>query len=307
MRQDETETDTGEQGDDGHGRHCTSVSGDRIGKTRQRPRLSFDAEAGPPRGLLPAGDDPAGAFRHARRVPAERHRPWVAHYWLVEWSLPDGVTRVVRSAPHPTVHVVADARGVLIHGVHTRAFERTLAGASRVVGVKFRPGACRGWLGQDVSELRDQTLDAASVLDAALVARWHREVQALSDEAAIVEATDTFVAHLSLAHDPDAALAGALVAEAARNPAVRTVEALARHGGLGVRALQRLFHAHVGVTPKWVVMRSRMHDLIDRLHGEAVPDWAEVAAELGYFDQSHLIRDFRRLFGVAPGEYRRGG
>jgi AraC-like DNA-binding protein len=270
---------------------------------RQQTRGVFDAAAGPARGLLRLPSLGAGAFSHARREPAARLSPWVAHYWLVEWALPEGVTRTVLSAPHPAVHLVADARGVMIHGVHSAAFETTLAGASRVVGVKFRPGACRGLLGQDVARLRDRIVEAAALLGPSLVESWAGEVAALADEPAIVSATDALVDRLGLARDPEAELATALVAEAERDPTIRTVEVLARHGGLGVRSLQRLFHAHVGATPKWVVMRYRMHDLIDRLNGGETPQWASLAADLGYFDQSHLIGDFRRLFGVSPGEY----
>lgn len=273
---------------------------------RQHTREVFDAAAGPARGLLRPTYRGPGAFSHARREPAARLVPWVAHYWLVQWALPEGVTRTVRSAPHPTVHIVAGPRGVVIHGVHTAAFETTLAGTSRVVGVKFRPGACRRLLGQDVARFRDRTVQAAALLGTVLIESWEGEVAALADEPAIVTATDAFVDRLGLTRDPDAELAGALVAEAERDATLRTVEALARHGGLGVRALQRLFHAHVGATPKWVVMRYRMHDLIERLNREETPDWASLAADLGYFDQSHLIGDFKRLFGVAPGEYVRG-
>jgi AraC-like DNA-binding protein len=50
-----------------------------------------------------------------------------------------------------------------------------------------------------------------------------------------------------------------------------------------------------------------MHELVERLHAGARLDWAGLALELGYFDQSHLIRDFRRLTGYTPEKYRRTG
>ena len=268
-------------------------------------REHYDAAAGPPRGLLRDREDGPGAFSHARLAPGETVAPWVAHYWVVAWTLPAGVSRTVRSAPHPTVHVVANRAGVLVHGVHTTAFETTLAGEERVVGIKFRPGAFRGLLGRDVSTLRDRTVDAATLFGAARVAAWHGRLASLDDERAVAAATEAFVSSLGLARDADADLAGALVARAECDGGLRTVEALARHGGLSVRALQRLFRAHVGVTPKWVVMSYRLHDLIERLTDDEVPDWAAVAADLGYFDQSHLIGDFRRVFGMPPAEYAR--
>ncbi|MGH8776520.1 MAG: helix-turn-helix domain-containing protein [Jiangellaceae bacterium] len=72
---------------------------------------------------------------------------------------------------------------------------------------------------------------------------------------------------------------------------------------LPVWRLQRLFAEHVGVTPKWVLMRSRLHDATDAVADEMQPDWARLAAELGYYDQAHLIRAFKAAIGMTPVEY----
>jgi transcriptional regulator GlxA family with amidase domain len=83
-----------------------------------------------------------------------------------------------------------------------------------------------------------------------------------------------------------------------------TAAALAKAAGLSLRALQRLFHDYVGVPPKWVIARFRLQEAAWRL-AEGRDDLAGLAAELGFFDQAHFNRDFTRLLGVAPGEYRR--
>ncbi len=70
-----------------------------------------------------------------------------------------------------------------------------------------------------------------------------------------------------------------------------------------VRRLQRLFAEYVGVTPKWVLIRSRLHDATDAIAGREPPDWARLAAELGYCDQAHLIRSFEAATGMTPMEY----
>ncbi|MBA2414836.1 MAG: AraC family transcriptional regulator [Geodermatophilaceae bacterium] len=67
--------------------------------------------------------------------------------------------------------------------------------------------------------------------------------------------------------------------------------------------LQRLFAEYVGVTPKWVPMRARLHDATDAVADERQPDWARLAAELGYCDQAHLIRAFKAAIGMTPAEY----
>jgi AraC-like DNA-binding protein len=56
---------------------------------------------------------------------------------------------------------------------------------------------------------------------------------------------------------------------------------------------------------KWVINRYRLHEALERLHMGASVNWTDLALELGYFDQSHFIRDFRSLVGYSPVQYAR--
>jgi AraC-like DNA-binding protein len=71
------------------------------------------------------------------------------------------------------------------------------------------------------------------------------------------------------------------------------------------RTMQRLFSQYVGVSPKWVIKRYRLHDAAEQVASGSIEDWARLAAELGYFDQAHFIKDFKKLVGQTPGEYAR--
>jgi AraC-like DNA-binding protein len=101
------------------------------------------------------------------------------------------------------------------------------------------------------------------------------------------------------------ALADQLVRLAQEDRAIARAEDLARVAGISVRSLHRLFERYVGVSPKWVVRRSRIQEAAERVaRGEHV-DWAGAAHDLGYHDQSHLIRDFRDQIGSTPAAYAR--
>jgi AraC-like DNA-binding protein len=69
------------------------------------------------------------------------------------------------------------------------------------------------------------------------------------------------------------------------------------------RTLQRLFNRYVGVSPSWVIRRYRIHDAIAQLDQGEVLDWPALAVDLGYFDQSHFIKDFKNIIGVSPVKY----
>jgi AraC-like DNA-binding protein len=82
-----------------------------------------------------------------------------------------------------------------------------------------------------------------------------------------------------------------------------TVAQVEERHGVSDRTLQRWFARYVGVGPKWVLARYRLHDVVTELdQGHAGP-LADVAARHGWYDQSHFVRDFRSLTGVTPGEY----
>ena len=72
--------------------------------------------------------------------------------------------------------------------------------------------------------------------------------------------------------------------------------------GASARGLQRLFREYVGVSPKWVMQRYRLFEAAERLAAGGV-DGAQVAQELGYFDQAHFIHDFKAMVGRSPLEF----
>jgi AraC-like DNA-binding protein len=71
---------------------------------------------------------------------------------------------------------------------------------------------------------------------------------------------------------------------------------------LSERALQRLVHRRLGLTPKWLIQRRRLQEAAERLRTRPTT-LGEVSAGLGYADQSHFIRDFSRVTAMTPGEF----
>ncbi|MBI5594404.1 MAG: AraC family transcriptional regulator [Deltaproteobacteria bacterium] len=80
------------------------------------------------------------------------------------------------------------------------------------------------------------------------------------------------------------------------------VECLARKIGVSRRNLERLFIHHAGLTPKKFCRLYRFRTILGRL-ADSKSNWASIALDAGYFDQSHLIRDFNRFTGYSPAAY----
>jgi len=105
--------------------------------------------------------------------------------------------------------------------------------------------------------------------------------------------------------DPNVALVGRIVADLLHDRTTTRVDDVTTRFAIPSRRLQRLFARYVGVSPKWVLRRYRLQEAAARLAEEHDRPWAEVAAELGYFDQSHFSRDFTAAIGMTPAAYAR--
>jgi AraC-like DNA-binding protein len=80
-------------------------------------------------------------------------------------------------------------------------------------------------------------------------------------------------------------------------------EALAAELGVSHGHLDREFARIVGLGPRVLARVVRLRRLIASIDVYGEVEWTRLAAELGWFDQAHLIRDFKRFAGVSPGEY----
>lgn len=241
-------------------------------------------------------------FRLDRAPPADDLAGLVERHWLVSWDLPAGRSAAVTLLPHPCVNVVLDRGQVAVAGVGLGRFTYTYTGRGRVFGVKFRPGAFRPFLDGPMSALTDRTVPLATLWGADAGALAGDLVEAGDLDALVAVAERHLRAHWP-APDPRVAEVGRIVHALLRDRTISRVDQVAERFGYSARTLQRLFARYVGVSPKWVLRRYRLHEAAARLAEDTSRTWAEVAVELGYFDQSHFIRDFTRAIGMTPVAY----
>jgi AraC-like DNA-binding protein len=244
-----------------------------------------------------AGDRP---FRLARRPPAPELADVVGHFWSVEWSLPAGAHHDQAVVSDPCGHLTVDEDGSWLRGVVTRRFEVRLAGAGRVVSAHLRPGALSSLTDLPPARLADTRLPLAEAMpEAPELAK----VSAAESQAAGMDALEDWFRRVG----PTRRRGAELVDEAVDLVAARTdltrVDVLAAELGVTVRTLQRRFDRHLGVGPKWVLRRCRIQDALGVIEEGGEVDWAGLAADLGFADQSHFTNAFTALVGSPPGEY----
>ena len=171
------------------------------------------------------------------------------------------------------------------------------------------PGGLRPFHAQPISGLNDRVVPADRLFGPAASQAQAAVMADGADDDAMIAAASGLLRERGPAPDPVVDQVAGLVGRITEDPALRRVAQLAEVSGLPERKLQRLFSDYVGVSPKWVMRRARLHEAALRVEadGAGSVDWAALAADLGYADQAHLSRDFTTTLGVPPSRYTEPG
>ncbi|WP_134741270.1 helix-turn-helix domain-containing protein [Nocardioides sp. 503] len=243
-----------------------------------------------------------------RFVPSPELADVVRRYWLPVWSLPPGRVTAQRVLQYPVCLLVVSEDYASVVGPSSGLSIKELAGSGWAVGAMLQPGAGSPLLGGPVS-LTDGQLDLdtlATIDGSALAAAVRAAMSPAPDDperrrsaVLTVEAALRPLAPL----DGEGLLVNAVVEYVEGDPRVHRVGQICEKFALTERSLQRLAARRIGLSPKWLIQRRRLHEAAERLSADGSVDLARIAADLGYTDQAHFGRDWRRVTGVTPGEY----
>ena len=195
-----------------------------------------------------------------------------------------------------------DYRSAFVAGPCDRYSLYEWTGETDGVQVDLTAIGARLILGLPMDELTNRAIEFEDVGGAwarGLAERLHDEP---SWEARFALLDSVVISRLAGASEPAPAVVRAwqrLEASGGRVP----IRALADEVGYSHEHLTRRFRQQVGLPPKTFAQLLRFDRLMRRLEGRNVATWADLASQCGYYDQAHLIRDFRRFAGTPPGEF----
>lgn len=253
---------------------------------------------------------------YAVAEPDPRLAPWVAHYWSVCWRFAPGERFATATLDNPYANLTLERGGIIridqtgpgywFTGPVTRGrFDVALSDVGSVVGIKFRIGGVLAFVDADLATLRDRTVPTAGV---GLPVDWGDLPE---DAAGAAPVLDRWLLDRAPADLDPAYVRFQRLTTLLDDPSLTTLEAVAERAGCDVRTLQRVFRKYAGVGPKWMLTRARVIDAVAALDSDTGESLADLAHRLGWFDQAHFTRDFRRVTGETPAAYararRRGG
>jgi len=252
-------------------------------------------------------------------VPRAPLCEFVRDFWLYEnyegthereLILPSGTFEMVFNLQEDELRIYSAAEpqycrrfaGALVSGPYSGSFMSDAAEERAILGVHFRPGGAVAVLGMPICEFRNLHVDLRTI--------WGPAATTLRERlCASTEPSERFrLLELALMKRLRENSSGHGAVRVALDVLMRThgqakTRDIARAVELSQRRLIDLFSAEVGMTPKLFGRIRRFQHAIAQSRNTS--NWAQVAIECGYFDQSHLIRDFVAFTGVGPADYQR--
>jgi AraC-like DNA-binding protein len=265
--------------------------------------------------MRPDGNDEPAHLREPgdptlihRSPPSDRVADLVRRYWIPVWSIPAGQVSEQKVLQYPCCVLVVSHDYARFYGVVRGLSSVQLSGEGWAVGAMLQPAA--GFLvsRRPVHQLTDRSIDVDTL--PVLEGDWVGDIRRAMDDPRRPRARDAAVAVLErvltplLPVDEEGLLVNRIVDLVEETPDLVRVDDLCERLAMSERTLQRLLAKRLGLSPKWLIQRRRLHEAYAALRSGDV-DPAGLAADLGYADQAHFTRDFRKVTTMTPGEVAR--
>jgi AraC-like DNA-binding protein len=266
--------------------------------------------------LVPQNDELRVLYFSYR--PGPPLNEFVDYFWLIQGGqtprlekiLPCGTIELVINLKNNEIHIHDLEQperhrrfsGAVFSGTYSRSFICNALQHEAIMGVHFKAGGAFPFLDTDASELTDAHVNLADLWGRSGLELRERLCTAATPQHRfrIMEGALRGHLHHHTTRQLQMKMALNMFAMGGSGALVRDV---ARELGFSQRRFIQMFSSHVGLTPKAFCRILRFQQARVLAENLDTPNWAELAVTCGYFDQSHLIRDFQEFSGSTPRIY----
>lgn len=245
--------------------------------------------------------------------PSAALAPFIKYYWILRIDTIAPVTE--RTIPVGCVHLTFH-RGRQLYSPTTRQLQPhaficgqsntyadvTSTGDINMISVVFQPYASRLFFHTPVRETYGMNVSVEDLEDIVL-ADLEKQITDTPDDTRCIQLIENFLLkRLCILSEYNIKRIGATVQEINLHPQP-TIRDLAQTACLGNKQFNRIFTEYVGTTPKEFIRIIRLQRALYTLQTQPDINFAQLAYECGFYDQSHLIKEFKSFSGYTPGEY----
>jgi AraC-like DNA-binding protein len=257
-----------------------------------------------------------------QRVPRPPLDAFVASIWIfrdnprshkLERILPTGAAQLIVNLKEDRTRIYDPERpwrcvstaGTILAGVISRYQIIDTSEQEYVAGITFRPAGTAAFMRVPAHETRDSDIPLEFLWGRQPTLDLREQLLEESDSEAQLDALETALRTMLRPTAVHPAIAFSLTAFN-RIPLATSIGAVTNSIGMSAKRFIERFKAQVGVSPKEYCRIRRFQRAITQAHRRKTARWPEVALDCGYYDQAHLIHDFRSFSGLTPTAYQLG-
>lgn len=240
-------------------------------------------------------------------LPCKELQTYVACYWtttsvdvikepLIDRVIPDGCMDIIFNLENTSVD-----RGGFVVGLMNSPAVKSIKGVRNFLGVRFWPGGAIPFLNYSAADFTDEIVpleffwkEEALTIHERICSENRPEERVKIVENKLISFKDKI--------DKDDQLISYTLQEIFKHKGVISIENLAGELGISQRHLSRKFKDWIGTNPKKFCNIIRFQNIINHLNQKEDVNWLEIALLTGYYDQSHLIREFKSFYGQTPSQ-----
>src|SRR5438105_3471018 len=235
--------------------------------------------------------------------PSAVLREYVDCYWTRTGDIE--LPSAHRILPDGCIDIIFDfgsrSTDAFVIGPMTRPLLVDAESPENMIAVRFRPGGAFAFFNLPMHALTNARVEVANFWkDAGAFEESIIERASIHERIAALERA--LVARLPFARSIDPRISSA-IKSLKRTSGQMPIDSIGSEFGMSRQHLTRKFQEHVGISPKFFARVVRMQDMLRRVENVRDVDWCTLALDSGYYDQAHMIDDFRDLCGISPARY----
>lgn len=243
--------------------------------------------------------------------------PYIKNYWVLKGCIPKHENHFQRIVPNGFVELIFYYKDTpqyfrknsnikstaIISGQQDEFYDIKVHGDLQLFSVVFLPQAARMFLGIPVSELYNQSIPAELIFknDIDTITSKLSELNYISEKVNLIE--DFLVRQITKNQDYKINRIANSVGDINSLKGINLIDSLASNACLSRKQFERTFAEFVGIAPKKFLRIVRFQYALYSQQIKSFENLTALAYDCGYYDQSHMINDFKKLTGLTPNQF----
>lgn len=261
-----------------------------------------------------SGNDTLSYLGFQRAEPSIGLATYIDCYWFInrdsahlinseEYLHPDGGSSIMLNFGDTLqLEGVSERSPWIFDGANSHSRKIALEGVINAVGIRFKPAGAFVFFSQPLDELSHQTL----ALDEIYPNRCLELVEKIHEASTIAQkivCIENWLSQRIFAQKTISRVLKESIMTIENHGGLLTIEQLSQKIGHHQRKIERLFRTQIGITAKEYATTLRMEQARTYIKNRQYLSFGDLANRLGYYDQAHFIKQFKKTMGITPKEY----